>query len=73
MTGPKFCPPIGIGVYPQALAGLPEIRTLSMGYFSNADISDILNPPNLSPAWWVQMVLSPRNCSQLVPDAGGAH
>ena len=40
-VGPTVSPPIGIGVYPQALAGLPEIWTLSMGYFSNPDISDI--------------------------------
>ena len=46
VKGPNVCPPIGIGVYPQALAGLPKIWTLSMGYFSNPNISDILNPPN---------------------------
>ena len=57
VTGPKVCPPIGIGVYPQALAGLPEIWTLSMGYFSNPDISDILNPPNLSPACVLEFFL----------------
>ena len=32
---------IGIKVYAQALAGVLEIWTLSMGYFSNPDISDI--------------------------------
>ena len=41
---------IGIGVFPQALACLPKIWTLSMGFFSNTVGSDILNPPNLSPA-----------------------